>query len=258
VLKHKTTVKFREVEPEFVVDLAERINELSFEFGIKQEIETKICIKIAKTLIEEFSDFSVDELFDAAKKYTLQQLDFKESHFQDLSIAFLSKVLISYKKARNKALSAFLKEEERLKRLELEEEDKKRRENYIKPEIRICASEVKLAYNKAQKNGKKIQVPEGSAVTFFRILMFNGNIKPSKEVLNEFRVNGYEELKKSFKSNEKLDLAFSKMQKNKAIYNQIELNFKDLIQKRAAKLFVEAFLDNWILEKKNVDDLFID
>ena len=258
VLNHKTTLKFREVQPEFVLDFADRINELAFDFGIKQEIETAICVKISKTLIEEFKDFSIDEIFEAAKKYSLQQLDFKESHFQDLSIAFISKVLISYKRSRNKALTALKKEEERLHRLEEEKADEERRAKLIKPEIRLAMYEVRKAYRKAQENKKNINVPENAAVTFFRMMLQEGFKRPSRESLQEYRVKGYDDLRKGFTSNEKLFKAFEKMNSNKAIYDPIELNFQMLIKNRAAKIYVDECLDLMIKEGKKIDDFLQD
>lgn len=112
-------------------------------------------------------------------------------------------------------------------------------------------SKVSYAYNKAVESGKRVNIPESCASLFFRHLMLRKLLSLSKEVINEYRQLGYEDLLKSFKSNEKLSTAYSKMSNNKTIYDKDELNFQELIKNRTAKLFIDEWLT--VKSKTNVN-----
>ena len=201
--------------------------------------------------MSSFSDFTVEEVKHCAFLYSTMELDYDKEHFQELSVRFLSGALVSYRKKRNSALAKVQKEREQSER---DEANKDVRDKPIPATYILMRSKIGSAYNKALENKKKVNIDENYAGVTFQYLALKGVLITSKESLSEYRQLGYESLRKSFKSNERFENAFEKMQLKKEIYDSEELRFKKLIQKRSAKML----LDDWLTEKTENGKLFKD
>ena len=239
---NKQNVKLRERTEVIENQLINSIDAISFEFGIRKPPLPALKSKIFEALTESFTDFTIEEIKHCAFLYSTMELDYDKEHFQELSVRFLSGALVSYRIKRTKALHKIQKEKEKADR---EEANKDVREHKPDPrftEYYLMRSEMSTVYNKALKDGKKVNIKERYASNFFRHLMLREVLTLSPAFINEWRQKGYDDLSKSFKSNERLEKAFTKMQYGKEIYNVDELNFKELIQNRSAKLFLDEFL----------------
>ena len=153
---------------------------------------------------------------------------------------------------RNKALSKIQKDNERLERDRLNADVGEYKVDPRFTEYYLMRAEMSMVYNKALETGKKINIQERYSSNFFRHLITRQVLTLSTEFKTEWRQKGYDSLSKSFKSNERLQNAFTKMQFGKEIYNVEELKFKKMIQERSAKLFI----DEWLTEKANKREVF--
>lgn len=234
--------KLRENNADIDKLLINSINAIAFEFGIRKPVDSLLKSKIIEALTDSFGDFTVQEIKHCAYLYSTITLDYDKEHFQELSVRFLSGALISYRKKRNKALSKVLKESERLQR---EEDNKDVKEPKEDATFTITRYKIGSAYNKSLENNKPVDIDENYSLIMAKYMMASGVLKPSKEFTIKYRKLGYESLLKGFKSNEKLSVTFDKMNKNKEIYDKTELEFKELIRKRSAKIFI----DEWLTEK---------
>jgi len=237
----------RENNQETELNLIDSINAIAFEFGIRKPVEINLKGKIVDALTISFTDFTIEEIKHCAFLYSTMELDYDKEHFQELSVRFLAGALVSYRIKRNKALSKIQKDKEKAER---DEANKDVREKTLPASYILMRSKVGTAYNKALESGKRVNIPESCASLFFRHLMLRRLLSLSKEVIDEYRLKGYEDLLKSFKSNEKLSTAYGKMANNKTIYDKDELDFQELIKNRTAKLFIDEWLT--VKSKTNV------
>ena len=240
--------KLRDYETSDLVKLSQAINGLAYKFNITKQMDPRDCLMLAEDLETSFSDFIFEEIEHVAFLYRNHELGYEEKHFQQLTTRFLAGALVSYRIKRNKALSKIQKDKEKAER---DEANKDVREKVLPASYILMRSKVSYAYNKAVESGKRVNIPESCASLFFRHLMLRKLLSLSKEVINEYRQLGYEDLLKSFKSNEKLSTAYSKMSNNKTIYDKDELNFQELIKNRTAKLFIDEWLT--VKSKTNVN-----
>ena len=232
--------------------LIDSLDSISFDFGLRKPVDVLLKTKIAKALIDSFSDFTVEEVKHCAYLYSTNELDYDKEHYGELSVRFLSGALVSYRIKRNKALSKTQKDNERLERDKLNEDVGEYKVDPRFTEYYLMRAEMSMVYNKALETGKKINIQERYASNFFRHLITRQVLTLSPEFKTEWRQKGYDSLSKSFKSNERLQNAFTKMQFGKEIYNVEELKFKKMIQERSAKLFI----DEWLTEKANKREVF--
>ena len=68
--------------------------------GIREPIQDMEMSAIIKFIRREFSDFTRDELEEAFSLYNAKKLEFKDSHYNTFSAAFLGSVLQSYRQYR--------------------------------------------------------------------------------------------------------------------------------------------------------------
>lgn len=250
--------KMRDYETNDIISLSNSINGIAYEFGIKKTVHQDDCIMIAKDLESSFSDFTAEEIKHVAFLYRTQDLGYEESHYQELSSHFLAGCLKAYRIKRNKALSKIKKEEDKKERDRVNEDVREHKPDPRFTEYYLMRSEMSTVYNKALKDGKKVNIKERYASNFFRHLMLREVLTLSPAFINEWRQKGYDDLSKSFKSNERLEKAFTKMQYSKEIYNVDELKFKELIQNRSAKLFLDEFLTEKAKNKEVFSEFFKD
>jgi hypothetical protein len=248
-----TKRKFRDGNDETKKNLIRGLIQLSFDFGFREPFQETEAVRMAKILFSEFKDFSIEELQEASIKYATQQLSFKESHYQTFSIAFVSSVLISYRVFRNKALSTLQKEKERIERDRITQDVPQK----ISATVKIAIHKVYLAFNKAKEKGKRLDIDENYTGTVFCILRENDAVNLSKEETIEYRQRAFEELEKSFKGSESLNVAFDRMSRNKACYQPQEKLFVDRIKERAAKMFVDDFFTERMKEGVVIQDYLI-
>ena len=238
--------------------MIESLDAISFDFGIRKPVDVLLKGKIVEAVSDSFSDFTVEEVKHCAYLYSTNELEYEKEHYGELSVRFLSGALVSYRIKRTKALHKIQKEKEKADR---EEANKDVREHKPDPrftEYYLMRSEMSTVYNKALKDGKKVNIKERYASNFFRHLMLREVLTLSPAFINEWRQKGYDDLSKSFKSNERLEKSFSKMQYGKEIYNVDELKFKELIQNRSAKLFLDEFLTEKAKSKEVFSEFFKD
>ena len=228
--------------------MIESLDAISFDFGIRKPVDVLLKGKIVEAVSDSFSDFTVEEVKHCAYLYSTNELEYEKEHYGELSVRFLSGALVSYRKKRTKALHKIQKDKEKMER---DEANKDVREKTLPASYILMRSKVGTAYNKALESGKRVNIPESCASLFFRHLMLRRLLSLSKQVINEYRQLGYEDLLKSFKSNEKLSTAYSKMANNKTIYDKDELDFQELIKNRTAKIYIDEWLT--VKSKTNVN-----
>lgn len=241
--------KLRDYETSDLIKLSQAINGLAYKFNITKQMDPRDCLMLAEDLETSFSDFTFEEIEHVAFLYRNHELEYEEKHFQQLTTRFLAGALVCYRIKRNKALSKIQKDKEKQER---DEANKDLREKTLPASYILMRSKVGTAYNKALESGKRVNIPESCASLFFRHLMLRRLLSLSKEVIYEYRQLGYEDLLKSFKSNEKLSVTYSKMVNDKTIYDKQELDFQELIKNRTAKIFI----DDWLTVKSKTNIKF--
>ena len=250
--------KLRDNNENAELSLIESLDAISFDFGIRKPVDVLLKTKIAEALIDSFSDFTVEEVKHCAYLYSTNELEYEKEHYGELSVRFLSGALVSYRKKRTKALHKIQKEKEKTEREEANKDVREYKPDPRFTEYYLMRAEMSMVYNKALETGKKVNIKERYASNFFRHLMLRGVLTLSPAFINEWRQKGYDDLSKSFKSNERLEKAFTKMQYGKEIYNVDELKFKELIQDRSAKLFLDEYLTEKAKNKEVFSEFFKD
>ena len=166
--------------------------EVSQRLGVNQVPEDWAIAELVKFVINQFKDFSFSEILEACDLYSAMKLEFKESHFQNLSAKFIGSLLSSYRSYRNKALFKYHKELDRMESEKEPTEDEKKaiHEEYLKQILF-------LPYQKALKSdSESILIDYINALKLFWIVYTNGSLKVDESLSKSFRQKAIEEIAK--------------------------------------------------------------
>jgi len=136
------------------------------------------CSFALNFLKNQHKDFSFEEIQEAFEFYAGMKLEFQESHFQSFTNDFISKVLFSYKRYRNKALAKYHREKEKM-----EEQKEPTPEELEAIEQDFLNNCLYKPYEKALKNGSDLVFEDKTAASIMLKMLKKRKISITNELV---------------------------------------------------------------------------
>jgi len=250
---HFETKKIRNFAEGELEKGAQLVNNWAFTCGIREPLHAAECSFALNFLKNQHKDFSFEEIQEAFEFYAGMKLEFKESHFQSFTNDFISKVLFSYKRYRNKALAKYHREKEKL-----EEEREPTPEELEAIEQDFLNNCLYKPYEKALKNGTDLVFEDKTAASIMVKMLKKGKISVTKEEIKFFRSKAKEGLKKSLRT----QINGTNQKSIKNLIDKLELeevgsDQERRIKERAAKYFLEDYFKTCVDIQKPVEEIKI-
>lgn len=246
---HFGTKKIRNFAEGEIEKGAQLVNTWSFTAGIREPLEAAEVHFVLNFLKNQFKDFSFTEVQEAFDLYSAGKLEFFESHFQSFTNDFISKVLISYKKYRNKALALYHRE---LEKMQEEKEPTQEEKDQIEQEfLQECLFKP---YQKALENGSSLRFENKTGASLFVKYLKNGFYSVSDEQKSRFGIMAKQELQKLLKSK----ITGQNQKSIKKLIDALELQEEGSSAERqvkecAARLYFEEWINKQIEQKTDLE-----
>lgn len=104
---HFETKKLRNFTDQEIEKCTSMVNAWVYAVGVREPLRDSECMNLIRFVKEIHPDFSISEINKACNLYAGGKLDFFESHFQMFSNDFLTKILISFRTYKNKAVAKY-------------------------------------------------------------------------------------------------------------------------------------------------------
>ena len=248
---HFETKKIRNFKEGELEAGAQLVNNWAFTCGIREPLHAAECSFALNFLKNQHKDFSFEEIQEAFEFYAGMKLEFQESHFQSFTNDFISKVLFSYKRYRNKALAKYHREKEKM-----EEQKEPTPEELEAIEQDFLNNCLYKPYEKALKNGSDLVFEDKTAASIMLKMLKKRKISITNEEKTFFRTKAKESLKKSLRNK-----VNSTNQKSiKKLVDELELeevgtDQERSIKERAARLFLEDYFTICVDIEKPVEEI---
>jgi hypothetical protein len=203
---------------------------------------------LKKLLIDEFGDYSPEEILVAFYKLSSGRLEVKSESYGKMSAKYLGEVLVEYRKYRHKQIAERNKIDEREKRDEVvivqDEEKVKIRKIFLEQ----CFMKP---YNEMKSTGVN-RFDNHNALMFFMMLFKRGQIMISDEVKGQYRELAIESLKNDAKMEFNKRALRELVESLKLIKEEPNKSLENRIKERACVLYFFEYIKQIIANGTNV------
>ena len=182
VEQYNSTVKVRDVKPDnrhFWSRTRITLAQCSLMLGSKTAPSDEEYFILKNVLIENFKDFSPEEILTAFNKLVAGRLNVEPDKYGKISAAYLGQVLIAFRQERHKALAEELRNKPKEPTKEPDMDEKQRiRRDYVSQ----CIIKPYIALKHGVNKFSRIDTNN-----LFKFLYKTKLIEPSKEELNDYK-----------------------------------------------------------------------
>jgi hypothetical protein len=146
VINHYDNMTFGAFDNEQKKELAKQLVKLSYFVGIKEPLSIDNLKLLVMFLCTQFSSCTMNQLEQAFMMACSGELDMDFEHYQNFSPIYVSKIIRGYEQEKSKALTNYMRLEQK-KKQEEEEEEKRKNFNPIESTIKILHDDFQLYLN---------------------------------------------------------------------------------------------------------------